>query len=275
MFGSLGKELVYASKLTYGLRDFFKLLLSTLFFHAGNKINLFNNNSVWTLTLRLLNKKLYIEFRQNSGDIFTLYEIFGTQPYNFPADSLGKIRTIVDLGAHIGFSTLYFSSLFSDSKIYSVEASADNYQMLEKNINLNSINAIPLNKYISSENGTANIYIHKNSNKCSVYPDGDANISTDNVEKITMTDLINRYELESIDILKVDIEGAEGELFSDCKSWIDRVKLITIEVHPNLVDYDKLIKNITEKGFDYYKPGTFSPDYDVFLRKDISDNKQN
>ena len=78
----------------------------------------------------MLNKKVYIEFRQNSGDIFTLYEIFGTQPYNFPADSLGKIETIVDLGAHIGFSKLYFPSLFPDSKIYSVEASADNYQFL-------------------------------------------------------------------------------------------------------------------------------------------------
>ena len=76
--------------------------------------------------------------------------------------------------------------------------------------------------------------------------------NSDTIE-VSITTL-DSYISQSVNMIKIDVEGYE---FNVLNGW------------------RKLIKNITEKGFDYYKPGTFSPDYDVFLRKDISDNKQN
>ncbi len=87
---------------------------------------------------------------------------------------------------------------------------------------------------------------------------------------LAMPDLLAENAIDEIDILKVDIEGAEGDLFAECESWISKVRLIIIEVHPGLVDYLSVIRSITTQGFEYYPPGGFAPDYDIFLRQDVA-----
>lgn len=51
------------------------------------------------------------------------------------------------------------------------------------------------------------------------------------VRGITVEELMREHGLESIDLLKVDIEGAEKEIFEKCSPWIDRVRAIAVEVH--------------------------------------------
>ena len=46
-----------------------------------------------------------------------------------------------------------------------------------------------------------------------------------------MDELMRRYSLSSIDVLKVDIEGAEQQVSADSAAWIDRVGAIIIELH--------------------------------------------
>ena len=51
------------------------------------------------------------------------------------------------------------------------------------------------------------------------------------IESITIDDLISNHNLQEIDFLKVDIEGAEAELFSEKTEWLNNVKVIAIELH--------------------------------------------
>jgi hypothetical protein len=87
---------------------------------------------------------------------------------------------------------------------------------------------------------------------------------------VAMPELLTSNAIEAIDILKVDIEGAESDLFAECKSWISKVRLIVIEIHPGLVDYQRVIHSITTHGFRYFPPGSFAPLYDIFLREDVA-----
>lgn len=56
--------------------------------------------------------------------------------------------------------------------------------------------------------------------------------ATGEVRAITVEDILERYALQRIDLLKIDIEGAELELFSAGDlTWLDRVDCIAIELH--------------------------------------------
>lgn len=264
------RELKQARKITQNNRDFLKLTLFTVLYHLGNKWRFFNSNNYQRINCICNERKVTVEFRQNSGDIFTLHEILGTVPYRFPYQLLDQISAIVDLGAHIGLASLYFATLFPKAKLFSVEPVTDNFKLLKKNCEINGINSTLINKCMGSKKGTAKIHLDISSNKHSLLNNSHRTKvnSFIEVEMITMDDLIVENDIDVIDILKVDIEGAEAELFAECKSWISKVRLIIIEVHPPLVDYKKLIHTITSNGFHYFKPSIF--DYDVFLREDIA-----
>jgi len=53
-------------------------------------------------------------------------------------------------------------------------------------------------------------------------------------QAITIDKIMQIFDLEKIDILKIDIEGAEKEVFSDSSSWIERVESIIIELHDHM-----------------------------------------
>jgi len=55
--------------------------------------------------------------------------------------------------------------------------------------------------------------------------------SVHSVKALTVNDLLDNYGLERIDILKIDIEGAEKEVFSNSSSWLGKVDAIIIELH--------------------------------------------
>jgi hypothetical protein len=54
---------------------------------------------------------------------------------------------------------------------------------------------------------------------------------TGEVEGLTFDELMERFSLDSIDVLKVDIEGAEKEVFASSGKWLDKVGMLVIELH--------------------------------------------
>ncbi len=54
------------------------------------------------------------------------------------------------------------------------------------------------------------------------------------VRATTVDRIINDFELDKIDILKIDIEGAEREVFDDTSSWIGKVDALIVELHERI-----------------------------------------
>lgn len=273
-FSNFLNELKIAKYITKDIKNFSKLFFITVFYHLGNKWHFFNSKRYHNICCRCNGSDFTVTFRQIPGDIFTLYEVIGRSVYSFPHHSLGEVKTIVDLGAHIGLTSLYFKSLFPEAQIFSIEPVPGNFKLLKKNCETNGFHWTLISKCIGSENKKVKFSLDALSNQYSLTrnvskKEGESNFIE--IEMITMNDIIREFNINQIDILKVDIEGAEAELFAQCESWISKIRLIIIEVHPTLVDYKKLIENITSKGFHYFKPGTFSSYSDVFLRNDIVD----
>jgi hypothetical protein len=74
------------------------------------------------------------------------------------------------------------------------------------------------------------------------------------VEVVGVETLINELGFAP-SLVKIDIEGGEGELFSnDVISWIDSVDTIVMEMHPQYLDIEPIIKRIEGRGFTYFPP---------------------
>jgi FkbM family methyltransferase len=171
-----------------------------------------------------------------------------------------KITSIVDVGANIGCHTLYFSDIVEENcgTVYAFEPQPQNYSLLIKNINNNHKNNVMLYELACSdcecESKIATIsFDSQNINM------GDFtlnhNISTNNfhtVKCIRLDDILK----ESIDVIKIDVQGWELNVLNGSKNIIFNHKpLLIIEIEEyqlnrNSITSEKLITEI--RNFGYY-----------------------
>lgn len=138
-------------------------------------------------------------------------------------------EVIIDAGANIGFFSILMKNRFPGAKIICIEPDTENCEVLKKN----------LNPYKNVEIVNAGLW--NSLTKLTVLDKYNAGYSAMVVEEdpidgkvdaITMDSLMKAHGLEQVDILKIDIETSEKELFSNnYEQWLPRVRMIIIELH--------------------------------------------
>lgn len=176
-----------------------------------------------------LDRKVLI--RSRSSDYITYRQIFVQRHYEH-ARIHPTPSCIVDLGANIGLASIYLHEQYPNAKIYAVEADCDNFKMLESNTR-DIANVERLNAAISCQDGTAAL-LNPNEQKHGLRFAVETN-GTGGVCALSMQSLISKFELGTIDILKIDIEGSEVELFETNHRWLNQVNNILIETHDTVV----------------------------------------
>jgi len=175
--------------------------------------------------------------RLGTPDITVFNDIYHEreQDWNFEVAP----KTIVDAGAYTGLSTAYFAARYPDAKIIAIEPSENNFALLIRNVSKLS-NVYPVNAALWSEPGSLvlmdpgrdywGLTVQESDNYDS--PDQpDSPVPTSKVDALTVSDLMSDYEVDRVNLLKLDIEGSEKEVFSNASPWIDRVDAISIELH--------------------------------------------
>ena len=180
-----------------------------------------------------------IHLRMNTSDLPTFYQVFSLLEYDieFP----NELKVIVDLGANIGLAAAYLKGRYPDAIILCVEPNKENYQMLQQNIaGLDGVTAI--HAAVWPVLGRLEVVDTDASGKplgfwgAQTRPvSGDAqsaDAKPSDVLAITIGEIMRRNGFKKIDLLKVDIEGAELELFSEnTLEWLPHVESIVIETH--------------------------------------------
>lgn len=193
--------------------------------------------------------------RKNSSDISVFYQVIIHAEY-FPVVELIKkyglrIDNIVDCGANVGLAAVYFNSFFTDAKIVSVEASDVNFQLLKNNV-CHFDKIIPLHKAIWKNSGTVCIDTNFRDKLQWSYSVTDTNNDeSEQVSSITINELMQENDMTSIDLLKVDIEGGEKEIFTNIESckFLEVTKIIAIEIHDEFDIRSKIEKVLLHYGF--------------------------
>ena len=135
-------------------------------------------------------------------------------------------QTIVDAGAHIGMASLLFVHRYPKARIIAVEPEPANFAALVRNTSPYK-NIVPVQAALWKEDGEVRL------GKSTAHPKGAFAIAEDGdqrVRAVTMETLMRENGLSTIDFLKVDIEGAEKEVFQNC-AWIKNVRVMAIELH--------------------------------------------
>jgi FkbM family methyltransferase len=169
-----------------------------------------------------------IYLRVNSSDIDTFYQVLFNLEYEIETYAAPKV--IIDLGANIGLASIYFLNKYPKSKVIALEPEKENYKLLEKNMT-NYTNFFSYNKGVW--NRSAFLEIVDNGIGNWGYSVNEVLQSNNNtIEAISINQIISDHSLTQIDVLKIDIEGSEIELFlSNYELWLPITKLIIIELH--------------------------------------------
>jgi len=182
----------------------------------------------------------------NLDDYRILEEMYINKQYSF--ESEGEIKTIVDIGSNVGTSIIYFLAEYPNALIYGYEPTSYCFDRLRKTVGNYKTVTIEKKAIDTKDGGVATIYIHPLGHSgSSNFP-----ITGSKSEQIPTTSLdaiVQKHNLSSIDILKVDIEGLEYEVFKTFKN-LSRVKYILVEIHPaqsgrSQSDFLSLLPNFT------------------------------
>lgn len=150
----------------------------------------------------------------------------GVKEYDFISDELlTASKVILDAGANIGAFSVY-ATLKSNAYILSVEPENDNFSLLTRNTQKYGL-VKPLHFGIWSHSASLQIV----QSETGYWGYTVEECGTGDICALSINDIIVEYNIDKIDILKVDIEGSEIEMLSGDCLWLEKVEYIIIETH--------------------------------------------
>jgi FkbM family methyltransferase len=196
-----------------------------------------------------------IRYSDNIGFIHSVRELFTDETYRFQADKPNP--HIIDAGANIGLSALYFKKLYPDSTVVAFEPDANIFSILEYNVS--GLGGVELRRQAAWTKAT----------KLNFYTEGSLAGSSEidflqkgrsiEVDAIRLRDEICK---RPVDFLKIDIEGAENNVLFDIEDVLFDVKSLFFEYHsvpgkPQRLG--EILEMIRCAGFRYTINGAHGP----------------
>jgi FkbM family methyltransferase len=203
--------------------------------------------------------------RPGLKDLTILQQIFVKRDYDVSeTPQFGRVRAayqdtlrrgirplIIDCGAHVGLSVLWFRQQFPEAHIFAVEPSPDNFAVLRKTLGDLS-NLTLFHGGIWGATGKLRITNAEHGMTALRLIDG---AQDGEVQAITVEEIMARAGASDVLIVKIDIEGGEAELFRHSADWLDRTRLVAIELHDWLYPWQGtshgFFRQTSCRAFDY------------------------
>ncbi len=171
------------------------------------KLKFIDKNSLWTL----------------------IHEIFIEEDYWFKTRK--KIPTIIDCGSHVGFSICYFKTKFPRSKIFAFEPNKLNFKTLKSNVAKNEWKNVKMHEVaLGRETGEMQFYSSSEDSMAGRLNEGKEDRSRFVKGKVQV-ERLSSYITKTIDMLKMDIEGAEYDVIEEIETKLHLVRNMYVEIH--------------------------------------------
>jgi FkbM family methyltransferase len=165
--------------------------------------------------------------RLGTTDVAAFEHVFCKEEYGFRL--LHKPSVIVDVGANVGMSAIFFSLQYPTAKVIAIEPEPSNFAVLSRNAK-RFANIVPVHAGLWNRDGRVTIQ-DGGSGSWGTRVSDTVDSSAIFARSLTMSTLLAEYEIKQIDLLKIDAEGAECEIFEDFARWISQVSVICAELH--------------------------------------------
>ena len=154
------------------------------------------------------------------------FEHMGLDVYSSLDLARSPVRSILDLGANVGFATLALRLRYPDARFVCVEPAPETRRLLEHNVERNGVAAQVFGVAVVQTPGRFAIVPSHFPAANTIHPAADGEI-----EGITLSALLDRAGIPVVDLMKIDIEGGERGVFADAAAWAGRVRAIVGELH--------------------------------------------
>jgi len=207
----------------------------------------FTSNIIWFNCIA----KLYgykFECRKNTTDILHIID-FEPETTEFLLNQKGKV--FIDVGAHIGRYSIILSKNFE--KVIAIEAEPYNYSQLVKNIKLNNLwnKVIPLNVALTNNDGIVKLNLsEEGSGRHSIVVNHRrGSIEVLGLKLDTVIDLL-RIDPKDIDVIKIDVEGAEYFVLQGMEKVLKEGKpILVIEIGDDSEYKEKTLELLKKYGY--------------------------
>lgn len=212
-------------------RNFYKLL----FFYGDKK-------RYQELTIKVSGRKIRVP--DALSFIWQYKEIYVDQSYKFNTTKPNPV--IVDCGSNIGLSALYYNSAYPNAEVHCIEADPKIAEILNENLKNNNCKANIIAKAA---------WIHNNGVTFSSEGSDSGSVGSGDVhiDSLDLAEYLNKFN--SIDFLKIDIEGAENTVIPHCTEALKKVNTLFLEYHGTYSEEQKLnelLGILKNAGFHYY-----------------------
>lgn len=176
--------------------------------------------------------KLKMQAHKNYGDVLILWDVYVNQTYTRSTFKLSQNDVVVDIGAHVGIFATYAAK--HCKAVYAYEPSPDSFAYLRYNADSNGLeNLRCFNCAVSDRQEPVTLFLSKaGSGVYSIYGRKHSSGEMIRVPSTRLADILSENRLVSVDLLKMDCEGAEYEiLYGASPEVLARVRRIAVEAH--------------------------------------------
>ena len=142
---------------------------------------------------------------------------------------------IIDGGANIGTSAIAFARRFPGAKVLAVEMDSENFELLKENTSAFP-NVVCIRAALSEANGVVPVFDRKTGpwGYTIVGGLGNAVKTSQIVESVTIDKLMADHGIERLDLVKLDVEGAEKTILEHAGDWLSRTTVLCAELHDRI-----------------------------------------
>ena len=182
---------------------------------------------------RLAGIKYPVYVRAATTDLSVLMQVLIERHYDCELPLQPSV--IVDAGANVGLSAVFFANKYPEARIVAIEPEPGNFKVLQQNVSAYP-QIQPVEAALWSKDQPISLVdpgigahgfqtVDQNPRNCERHA---------LVQAFALDTIMECFGLKTIDILKIDIEGAEKEVLEHSAPWIDKVNVIMLELHDHL-----------------------------------------
>lgn len=221
-----------------------------------NLVGLIKN---WYETPKILVVKPIKIFLRNGlvfliNDYINILQILEIVKYDdYGLKKIKNPKTIVDIGANIGDFTVLAAKKYPEAKIFAYEPDENIYSLMIKNLSLNSSdNVYTFKEGVGRKSEVKTFYSYDMSGLSGFTKIQSKKSRRKSIKVTSLFKLMELNKIKSIDLLKVDCEGAEFDIFLNAESKVyKKIKNIAVEYHDSLTNHShqSLIREFKNNGF--------------------------
>jgi FkbM family methyltransferase len=201
-------------------------------------------------TIKTANSKTLF-CRPGTTDAVVLWDTFRGR-FHLPPDEIKHPKVILDLGANVGFTAVDFAVRYPAAKIIAVEMDSDNARLACRNSSPWRDRCIVVNAAVWVAEGEIR-YGGEEEWGFHILASEPRKLGSERTAPArSISSLLREFNIRQVDYLKMDIEGAEGEVLRNSEPWIDKVVSMKVEIHaPSSYEFCEQI--LSRAGFHCFR----------------------